>query len=199
MPRHHPGPDMPNFYSLSPGGVGQITPPLGWWVTDRQKQRHAQLINVNKEQLLSCLFTSDAHWHYSCFVYWMENRWPAAAATAYTGRSASGCSCCTAAAPATLAPLYAQHMSNTSPLTCPCITIWLLNPPSKLSGSTSLSEPHFMFVRNFFNIFFSFFLFWLHPCHCQSCAFFLFFIFPTHLPLLLSSSSLSLSLSVWCL
>ncbi|XP_007560698.1 lymphoid enhancer-binding factor 1 [Poecilia formosa] len=29
MPRHHPGPDMPNFYSLSPGGVGQITPPLG--------------------------------------------------------------------------------------------------------------------------------------------------------------------------
>lgn len=32
MPRQHPGPDMPNFYSLSPGGVGQITPPLGWWV-----------------------------------------------------------------------------------------------------------------------------------------------------------------------
>ncbi|XP_055014765.1 lymphoid enhancer-binding factor 1 isoform X2 [Boleophthalmus pectinirostris] len=31
MPRHHPGPDMPNFYSLSPGGVGQITPPLGWF------------------------------------------------------------------------------------------------------------------------------------------------------------------------
>ncbi|KAK1175826.1 lymphoid enhancer-binding factor 1-like isoform X3 [Acipenser oxyrinchus oxyrinchus] len=27
---HHPGPDMANFYSLSPGGVGQITPPLGW-------------------------------------------------------------------------------------------------------------------------------------------------------------------------
>ncbi|MBN3276982.1 LEF1 factor, partial [Polyodon spathula] len=26
---HHPGPDMANFYSLSPGGVGQITPPLG--------------------------------------------------------------------------------------------------------------------------------------------------------------------------
>ncbi|XP_018591134.1 lymphoid enhancer-binding factor 1 isoform X3 [Scleropages formosus] len=31
MPRHHPGPDMPNFYPLSPGGVGQITPPLGWF------------------------------------------------------------------------------------------------------------------------------------------------------------------------
>ncbi|KAI1883608.1 hypothetical protein AGOR_G00233320 [Albula goreensis] len=30
MPRHHPGSDMPNFYPLSPGGVGQITPPLGW-------------------------------------------------------------------------------------------------------------------------------------------------------------------------
>ncbi|KAI5107747.1 lymphoid enhancer-binding factor 1, partial [Silurus meridionalis] len=29
MQRHHPGPDIPNFYSLSPGGVGQITPPLG--------------------------------------------------------------------------------------------------------------------------------------------------------------------------
>ncbi|XP_061888838.1 lymphoid enhancer-binding factor 1-like [Entelurus aequoreus] len=31
MSRHHPGPDMSNFYSLSPGGVGQITPPLGWF------------------------------------------------------------------------------------------------------------------------------------------------------------------------
>nr|XP_023655162.1 lymphoid enhancer-binding factor 1 [Paramormyrops kingsleyae] len=31
MPRHHPGPDIPNFYPLSPGGVGQITPPLGWF------------------------------------------------------------------------------------------------------------------------------------------------------------------------
>ncbi|XP_051559238.1 lymphoid enhancer-binding factor 1 isoform X1 [Myxocyprinus asiaticus] len=31
MPRHHPGPDIPNFYSLSPGGVGQMTPPLGWF------------------------------------------------------------------------------------------------------------------------------------------------------------------------
>ncbi|KAI1887496.1 hypothetical protein AGOR_G00190920 [Albula goreensis] len=30
MHRHHPGPDIPNFYPLSPGGVGQITPPLGW-------------------------------------------------------------------------------------------------------------------------------------------------------------------------
>uniref|UniRef100_A0A8C7VFN1 Lymphoid enhancer-binding factor 1 n=1 Tax=Oncorhynchus mykiss TaxID=8022 RepID=A0A8C7VFN1_ONCMY len=29
MQRHHPGPDMTNFYPLSPGGVGQITPPLG--------------------------------------------------------------------------------------------------------------------------------------------------------------------------
>ncbi|KAG2466538.1 LEF1 factor, partial [Polypterus senegalus] len=32
IPRHHhSGPDIPNFYSLSPGGVGQITPPLGWF------------------------------------------------------------------------------------------------------------------------------------------------------------------------
>uniref|UniRef100_A0A4W5LG92 Lymphoid enhancer binding factor 1 n=1 Tax=Hucho hucho TaxID=62062 RepID=A0A4W5LG92_9TELE len=31
MQRHHPGPDMTNFYPLSPGGVGQITPPLGWF------------------------------------------------------------------------------------------------------------------------------------------------------------------------
>uniref|UniRef100_H3A7H7 Lymphoid enhancer-binding factor 1 n=1 Tax=Latimeria chalumnae TaxID=7897 RepID=H3A7H7_LATCH len=30
MPRHPPGPDIPTFYPLSPGGVGQITPPLGW-------------------------------------------------------------------------------------------------------------------------------------------------------------------------
>ncbi|KAJ4944365.1 hypothetical protein JOQ06_012909 [Pogonophryne albipinna] len=29
MQRHHQ--DMSNFYSLSPGGVGQITPPLGWF------------------------------------------------------------------------------------------------------------------------------------------------------------------------
>uniref|UniRef100_M3XIQ2 Lymphoid enhancer binding factor 1 n=2 Tax=Latimeria chalumnae TaxID=7897 RepID=M3XIQ2_LATCH len=31
MPRHPPGPDIPTFYPLSPGGVGQITPPLGWF------------------------------------------------------------------------------------------------------------------------------------------------------------------------
>ncbi|TRY65941.1 hypothetical protein DNTS_012345, partial [Danionella cerebrum] len=31
MPRHHPGPDIPNFYPLSPAGVGQMTPPLGWF------------------------------------------------------------------------------------------------------------------------------------------------------------------------
>ncbi|XP_033612070.1 lymphoid enhancer-binding factor 1 isoform X6 [Fukomys damarensis] len=30
MPRHPPAPDIPTFYPLSPGGVGQITPPLGW-------------------------------------------------------------------------------------------------------------------------------------------------------------------------
>ena len=62
MPRQHPGQDMPNFYSLSPGGVGQITPPLGWWVTDRQNRERAQMIHVNKGQLLSRLFTSDARW-----------------------------------------------------------------------------------------------------------------------------------------
>ncbi|XP_029106348.1 lymphoid enhancer-binding factor 1-like isoform X2 [Scleropages formosus] len=33
MPRHHPGPDIPNFYPLSPGGVGQMTPPMGWQVS----------------------------------------------------------------------------------------------------------------------------------------------------------------------
>ncbi|XP_037107401.1 lymphoid enhancer-binding factor 1 isoform X2 [Syngnathus acus] len=31
MSRHHAGPDISNFYSLSPGGVGQLTPPLGWF------------------------------------------------------------------------------------------------------------------------------------------------------------------------
>ncbi|XP_012374143.1 lymphoid enhancer-binding factor 1 isoform X6 [Dasypus novemcinctus] len=30
MSRHPPAPDIPTFYPLSPGGVGQITPPLGW-------------------------------------------------------------------------------------------------------------------------------------------------------------------------
>ncbi|KAJ6668900.1 hypothetical protein lerEdw1_012387 [Lerista edwardsae] len=30
MSRHPPGPDIPTFYPLSPGSVGQITPPLGW-------------------------------------------------------------------------------------------------------------------------------------------------------------------------
>nr|XP_009500302.1 PREDICTED: lymphoid enhancer-binding factor 1 [Phalacrocorax carbo] len=30
MSRHPPAPDLPTFYPLSPGGVGQITPPLGW-------------------------------------------------------------------------------------------------------------------------------------------------------------------------
>ncbi|XP_031415639.1 lymphoid enhancer-binding factor 1 isoform X3 [Clupea harengus] len=30
MQRHHQQ-DIPNFYPLSPGGVGQITPPLGWF------------------------------------------------------------------------------------------------------------------------------------------------------------------------
>ncbi|EDL82210.1 lymphoid enhancer binding factor 1, isoform CRA_b [Rattus norvegicus] len=31
MSRHPPAPEMPTFYPLSPGGVGQITPPLGWF------------------------------------------------------------------------------------------------------------------------------------------------------------------------
>ncbi|KAK2519897.1 Lef1 [Columba guinea] len=31
MSRHPPAPDLPTFYPLSPGGVGQITPPLGWF------------------------------------------------------------------------------------------------------------------------------------------------------------------------
>ncbi|KAL2780715.1 lymphoid enhancer-binding factor 1 isoform 2 [Daubentonia madagascariensis] len=31
MSRHPPAPDIPAFYPLSPGGVGQITPPLGWF------------------------------------------------------------------------------------------------------------------------------------------------------------------------
>uniref|UniRef100_A0A8C0ZSA3 CTNNB1 binding N-teminal domain-containing protein n=1 Tax=Castor canadensis TaxID=51338 RepID=A0A8C0ZSA3_CASCN len=30
MTRHPPAPDLPSFYPLSPGAVGQITPPLGW-------------------------------------------------------------------------------------------------------------------------------------------------------------------------
>lgn len=30
MSRHPPAPEIPTFYPLSPGGVGQITPPIGW-------------------------------------------------------------------------------------------------------------------------------------------------------------------------
>nr|XP_033942988.1 lymphoid enhancer-binding factor 1 isoform X7 [Pseudochaenichthys georgianus] len=36
MQRHHQ--DMSNFYSLSPGGVGQITPPLGWKPQHEQRK-----------------------------------------------------------------------------------------------------------------------------------------------------------------
>ncbi|XP_024145674.1 lymphoid enhancer-binding factor 1 isoform X5 [Oryzias melastigma] len=38
MPRHHPGPEIANYYSLSPGGVGQITPPLGWKPQHEQRK-----------------------------------------------------------------------------------------------------------------------------------------------------------------
>ncbi|PIO37374.1 hypothetical protein AB205_0137990 [Aquarana catesbeiana] len=31
MHRHPQAPDLPTFYPLSPGGVGQMTPPLGWY------------------------------------------------------------------------------------------------------------------------------------------------------------------------
>ncbi|MEE6460480.1 hypothetical protein FKM82_000985, partial [Ascaphus truei] len=31
MHRHPPGPDLPTFYPLSPGSVGQMTPPLSWY------------------------------------------------------------------------------------------------------------------------------------------------------------------------
>ncbi|XP_075716624.1 lymphoid enhancer-binding factor 1 isoform X1 [Rhinoderma darwinii] len=31
MHRHPQAPDLPNFYPMSPGGVGQMTPPLGWY------------------------------------------------------------------------------------------------------------------------------------------------------------------------
>ncbi|KAG8519407.1 Lymphoid enhancer-binding factor 1, partial [Galemys pyrenaicus] len=31
MSRHPAAPEIPTFYPLSPGGVGQITPPLGWF------------------------------------------------------------------------------------------------------------------------------------------------------------------------
>ncbi|XP_043916315.1 lymphoid enhancer-binding factor 1 [Protopterus annectens] len=31
MSRHPPGPEMPTYYPLSPSGVGQITPSLGWF------------------------------------------------------------------------------------------------------------------------------------------------------------------------
>lgn len=83
MPRQHPGPDMPNFYSLSPGGVGQITPPLGWWVTDRGKKKekkrklflthsHAKLILVNKERWRCSLFA----WLAQC-IQPHQSRFPA--------------------------------------------------------------------------------------------------------------------------
>lgn len=91
-------------------------------------KKHAQLIHVNDEQILSCLFTSVAQRLCASSVHWMKEWWPPT-----QGRSAAGCSCCTTA-------LCAQHMSNTSQHTCPCITIWLLNPhQSLLQALRSLS------------------------------------------------------------
>lgn len=99
MPRHHPGPDMPNFYSLSPGGVGQLTSQLGWWVTGRLKKKSARLIHAKRDQKLCSVFTSYGQWHCTGFVYWIEKYWPGTAAS--SGRSASGGLCCAAVATAT--------------------------------------------------------------------------------------------------
>nr|XP_025038464.1 lymphoid enhancer-binding factor 1 isoform X4 [Pelodiscus sinensis] len=38
MSRHPQAPDIPTFYPLSPGGVGQITPPLGWKPQHEQRK-----------------------------------------------------------------------------------------------------------------------------------------------------------------
>lgn len=163
--------------------------------TDKSKSMPSWF-HVNKEQLLSCLFTSDAHWRCACFVCWMEECWPAAAA-AYTGRSAAGCSCCYCCGFSHTAPLCAQHMSNTSPHACPCITIWLLNPHQRfLEALLSLGVTLCLRITFFFSVFYTAFLSsfsWLHPCHWHSCT------FPPVLNIsypLSSSSSISFSVSV---
>ena len=106
--------------------------------------------------------------------------------SSFTGRSASGCSCCAAAAAsATPAPLFPRaHMSNTSPHTCPCITIWLLNPHQRfLEALFSLSLTSCLW-RAFFSVFYLHFLYFFIP----------FFFCPTSLAFFLSSSLLSPSL-----
>ena len=106
------------------------------------------------------------------FVCRVEQCWPAAAST---GRSASGCFCCGFNH---TAPLCAQHMSNTSPHTCPCMAIWLLNlPQSSLEAllclwlASCLLSTFFVF---FYSYFFSIFL--LPPSQRPRYSLFLFFL-----------------------
>ena len=93
--------------------------------------------------------------------------------------------CCAAAAAATPAPLFPRaHMSNTSPHTCPCITIWLLNPHQRfLEALFSLSLTSCLW-RAFFSVLHLHFLYFFIP----------FFFCPTSLAFFLSSSLLSPSL-----
>lgn len=147
MPRHHPGPDMPNFYSLSPGGVGQITPPLGWWVTHRQEK------DSRKHRVVLGLDVACSHHVQSDIVLVLcVLRRPAACSS---GLHREVClwlfllCCCSFSH---TAALCAQHMSNTSEQTCPCITIWLLNPhQSFLEALLSSIQPLCVFQRHFFS------------------------------------------------
>lgn len=80
--------------------------------------------------------------------------------------------------------LCAQHMSNTSPHSCPCIAIWLLNHyQSFLEALLSLS---FFLSETYFKCF-SLVLF--HCILVTSCAF---FPYPPNISLSLSSLSLTL-------
>lgn len=163
MSRHHPGPDMPNFYSLSPGGVGQITPPLGWWVTDKPnkktKSMHGWLAYKEQQQgaisILSLHMRCTLTLYFALCTEWVED--PTSPALqqqqqqqAYTGEVCLWLFLLHGCGLSHTARLRAQHMSNTSQHTCPCITIWLLNPHQIFLEAPSLSEPHFNTFLSFF-------------------------------------------------
>ncbi|XP_072553895.1 lymphoid enhancer-binding factor 1-like [Paramormyrops kingsleyae] len=49
MPRHHLVPDLPGFYPLSPGGVTQMPPQLGWKPHhDQRKEQEAKKPHIKK-------------------------------------------------------------------------------------------------------------------------------------------------------
>lgn len=152
MQRQHPGPDMPNFYSLSPGGVGQITPPLGWWVTaDRGGKK--------KETTFSHWLTRKADpckqgamtllpLHMGCAAF--SKRW------AEAHRSIS-------------LPVHQAHHGIRETICTP-------SPVIKHPGCTFLSESHFcsIFIRWMYFISLLFSL-----CGCCVCSSFLHFLPPS--------------------